>query len=126
MVCLLEASEALRSPFRDFIIDMTKQDGHAPVCIICDVFLAWTVEVAHELGIYHSVFITGPGYSMATYVSVSLNMLQCKTEEKEFTLPDFPEAAQIQLSQLGNDLKFTDVPVRFCAPLCYVCAFFFH
>ncbi|XP_038678421.1 UDP-glycosyltransferase 92A1-like [Tripterygium wilfordii] len=108
MVCLLEASEALRSPFRDFIIDMTKQDGHAPVCIICDVFLAWTVEVAHELGIYHSVFITGPGYSMATYVSVSLNMLQCKTEEKEFTLPDFPEAAQIQLSQLGNDLKFTD------------------
>ncbi|KAF5751028.1 putative UDP-Glycosyltransferase superfamily protein [Tripterygium wilfordii] len=45
---------------------------------------------------------------MATYFSVSLNMLQCKTEEKEFSLPDFPEAAKIQLSQLGNDLKFTD------------------
>ncbi|XP_038678415.1 UDP-glycosyltransferase 92A1-like [Tripterygium wilfordii] len=108
MGCLFEASEALRSPFRDFIIDMTKQDGYAPVCIIADMFLGWTVEVANELGIYHSVFIAGAGYSMATYFSVSLNMLQCKTEEKEFSLPDFPEAAKIQLSQLGNDLKFTD------------------
>ncbi|KAJ0077470.1 hypothetical protein Patl1_35870 [Pistacia atlantica] len=29
-------------------------------------------------------------------------------DEDEFFLPDFPEASQIQSSQLGNDLKYTD------------------
>jgi hypothetical protein len=32
------------------------------------MFLGWTVKVANELGIFHTVFIVGAGYSMAIYL----------------------------------------------------------
>ena len=57
IIRLLEASENLESPFKNLLIDITKRDGHAPTCIITDMFLGWTVKVANELGIYHIVFI---------------------------------------------------------------------
>ncbi|GMY05374.1 UDP-glycosyltransferase 92A1-like [Fagus crenata] len=108
MGCFLEASENLISPFKNLLIDITRHDGRDPVCIISDMFLGWTVKVANELGIYHTVFIAGAGYSMAIYFSTSLNIHQSQTDDQEFLLPDFPEASKIQKSRLGIDLKFTD------------------
>jgi hypothetical protein len=108
IIRLLEASENLESPFKSLLIDITKRDGHCPTCIIADMFLGWTVKVANELGIYHTVFIPGAGYSMAIYFSISLNIDQCQTNDDEFSLLDFPEASKIKQSRLGNDLKFAN------------------
>ncbi|KAK4849105.1 hypothetical protein QYF36_020889 [Acer negundo] len=110
MIPFLIASENLKTPFKNLLVDITRIDGHAPVCVISDMFLGWTVEVSKELGIFHSVFVAGAGYGMAVYFSVSLNMRgYCKNpEEDEFSLLDFPEASKIQLSQLGNDLIYTE------------------
>ncbi|WRX15741.1 UDP-glucuronosyl/UDP-glucosyltransferase - like 10 [Theobroma cacao] len=104
---LMEASEKLESPFKNLIINIAKKEGNFPLCIISDMFLAWTVKVANELGIFHSVFIAGAAYSMGIYFSLSLNTNQRGTEE-EFALLDFPEAAKLHQSQLGTDLKYTD------------------
>ncbi|GAV86596.1 UDPGT domain-containing protein [Cephalotus follicularis] len=105
----LEASENLQSPFKSLLIDITNKDGNPPLCIISDMFLGWTVEVANELGIFHSVFIAGAGYSMATYFSFSLNIDQYQPDQEEFLLLDFPEAeGPIQRLQLGDDLKVFD------------------
>ncbi|KAK9987659.1 hypothetical protein SO802_027898 [Lithocarpus litseifolius] len=108
VIRLMEASENLESPFKSLLIDISKHNGCAPMCIISDMFLGWTVKVANELGIYHAVFIAGAGYSMAIYFSLSLNVHQFQTDDQEFLLPDFPEASKIQQSQLGNDLRLTD------------------
>nr|POE82639.1 udp-glycosyltransferase 92a1 [Quercus suber] len=108
VIRLMEASENLESPFKSLLIDISKHDGCAPMCIISDMFLGWTIKVANELGIYHAVFIAGAGYSMAIYFSLSLNVHQFQTDDQEFLLPDFPEASKIQQSQLGNDLRLTD------------------
>ncbi|KAF6135651.1 hypothetical protein GIB67_028222 [Kingdonia uniflora] len=102
------AAEALRSPFKQLLVDITENSGRKPVCVITDMFLAWTVEVANDLGIYHSTFIAGGGYGMAIYFSVVMNMPKYKTGDEEFSLPDFPEAPKIQWSQLTEDRKFTD------------------
>ena len=108
VIRLLESSENLESPFKSLLINISKHDGCAPMCIISDMFLGWTVKVANELGIYHAVFIAGAGYSMAIYFSLSLNLHQFQIDDQEFFLPDFPEASKIQQSQLGNDLRLTD------------------
>ncbi|TXG64942.1 hypothetical protein EZV62_011936 [Acer yangbiense] len=107
MIPFLIASENLKTPFKNLLVDISRIDGHAPVCVISDMFLGWTVEVAKELGIFHSVFIAGAGYSMAVYFSISLNMRGYCPEKDEFSLLDFPEASKIQRSQLGNDLIYT-------------------
>ncbi|KAK2665644.1 hypothetical protein Ddye_004218 [Dipteronia dyeriana] len=106
MIPFLIASENLKTPFKNLLVDITTIDGYAPVCVVSNMFLGWTVGVAKELGIFHSVFVARAGYSMPMYFSVSLNMHRyCKNpEEDEFSLLDFPEASKIQRSQLGNDL----------------------
>ncbi|OMO65740.1 UDP-glucuronosyl/UDP-glucosyltransferase [Corchorus capsularis] len=104
IVRLMEASETLEIPFKNLIQNMAKKEF--PVCIISDMFLGWTVNVAKELGIFHAVFIAGAAYSMGIYFSLSLNPNQAGTEEEEFSLLDFPEAGKLHHSQLGNDLNF--------------------
>lgn len=77
-------------------------------------FLGWTVEVANELGIFHSVFLAGAGYSF-TIDFISLNNLQkCKADEDRefFILQDFPEVSTIESSQLRFDLKLNDATER--------------
>ncbi|CAK9167250.1 unnamed protein product [Ilex paraguariensis] len=106
--CLLEASENLESPLKNLLMEITERDGYAPVCIISDMFLGWTVKVANELGIFHSVFIAGVGYSMAIYFSISLNTSLWQTNDEEFSLPDFPEASKIHRARTPNDLKYMD------------------
>ncbi|KAH9655043.1 glycosyltransferase [Citrus sinensis] len=98
------------APLLRIIIDIIKSDVSGPACIVSDKFLGWTVEVANELGIFHSVFLAGAGYSF-TIDFISLNNLQkCKADEDRefFILPDFPEVSTIESSQLRFDLKLND------------------
>ncbi|KAH9655042.1 glycosyltransferase [Citrus sinensis] len=91
-------------------LNIIKSDVSGPACIVSDKFLGWTVEVANELGIFHSVFLAGAGYSF-TIDFISLNNLQkCKADEDRefFILPDFPEVSTIESSQLRFDLKLND------------------
>ncbi|XP_031268633.1 UDP-glycosyltransferase 92A1-like [Pistacia vera] len=91
IVPFMLASADLQAPFRNLLVDMTKKDGCPPLCIISDIVHC------------------GAGYSMAAYFSISLNIHRFEADDgDEFFLPDFPEASQIQFSQLGNDLKYTD------------------
>ncbi|KAL6963664.1 hypothetical protein U1Q18_034671 [Sarracenia purpurea var. burkii] len=108
VVRLFKATENLQSPFKSLLREITIRDGCAPVCIISDMFLGWTVKVARELGIFHSVFIGGAGYSMALYFSISLNASLWQINDEEFWLPDFPEAGRIRREQVPVDLKFFD------------------
>ncbi|KAI3980471.1 hypothetical protein MKX01_038643 [Papaver californicum] len=76
-----------------------------PLCIISDMFFGWTVEIAKEFGIFHSVFVTGGAYGMAIYYSIRLNQPQLQNEsEDEFLLPDFPQDLRIHRSQLANNV----------------------
>ncbi|GLU02691.1 hypothetical protein SLE2022_199320 [Rubroshorea leprosula] len=110
----LEASENLEPHFRNLLISITEKEGKAPACIISDMFLGWTIKVANELGIFHSVFIAGAGYGMGIYFSLSLNISQRENGE-EFSLLDFPEASRIHQTQLGGEFKYSDETVSwFC------------
>ncbi|GMP37412.1 hypothetical protein CsSME_00009105 [Camellia sinensis var. sinensis] len=108
LIGLFKASETLQSPFKSLIMEITEHDGHAPVCIISDMFLGWTVQVARELGIFHSMFIAGNGYSMGIYFSISMNPSLWQTDDEEFSLADFPEAGKIKQARVSVDLKFVD------------------
>ena len=81
VIPLMEALENLESPFKSLLIDISKHDGYAPMCIISDMFLGWTVKVANELEIYHAAFIVEASYSMAIYFSLSLNIHQFQTND---------------------------------------------
>ncbi|XP_026444506.1 UDP-glycosyltransferase 92A1-like [Papaver somniferum] len=73
-----------------------------PLCIISDTFTAWTVEIANEIEIFHSVFLTGGAYGLAIYYSIWLNQPQLQNESEEFIVPDFPYELRIHRSQLAN------------------------
>ncbi|XXG67901.1 hypothetical protein AAC387_Pa06g1138 [Persea americana] len=98
---LLEASRSLKPSFHSFITSMDP----LPICIISDMFFGWTVEIANQLGIFHSVFIASGAYGTAVYFSLWLNLPHSQTDSDEFSLPDFPEAIAVERSQLSNHLK---------------------
>ncbi|RWR80003.1 SUMO-activating enzyme subunit 1B-1-like protein [Cinnamomum micranthum f. kanehirae] len=98
---LCEASRSLKPSFHGFISSMDP----LPLCIISDVFFGWTVEIANQLGIFHSFFLSSGGYDIAVYFSLWLNLPHSCTDSDEFLLPDFPEAGASHRSQLSNQLK---------------------
>ncbi|KAL5707933.1 hypothetical protein ACHQM5_018780 [Ranunculus cassubicifolius] len=101
----LEASLCLKPSFDQLIRDLTNQQGHPPLCIIADMFFSWSVDIAHEFNIFHSILITGSAYGTGVYYSLWMNLPQCKTESDQFGLPDFPEVSMIHRSQLPSNLK---------------------
>ncbi|RZC94307.1 hypothetical protein C5167_029871 [Papaver somniferum] len=104
MVNLLDSLPSLKPHFHKYISDLVKLNT-PPLCIIADWFFGWTVEVAKEFDIFHSVFNTGGAYGMAIYYSIWLNQPQLQNEsEEEFLLPDFPQDLRIHRSQLANNV----------------------
>nr|DAD38860.1 TPA_asm: hypothetical protein HUJ06_013182 [Nelumbo nucifera] len=121
---LFHASQTLEPSFHNL----------PPLCIIADVFLGWSVNVAKRVGSFHAVFTTYEGYDMATYFSLWLNLPHRHTDSDEFTVPGFPETCRFHRSQLHPKLrsvdaeemepfgleilrKFTGVPVWYIGPL---------
>ncbi|KAI5321176.1 hypothetical protein L3X38_030247 [Prunus dulcis] len=106
---LFQASLSLKPSFKHVMHNLVhERNGHGrPACIISDIFFAWTTEIAHELGMRHAVFSTVGGFGMACYYSLCLHLphLKAKSDEIEFTLPDFPEANKFHSSQLSENLR---------------------
>ncbi|MCL7028357.1 hypothetical protein MKW94_007954 [Papaver nudicaule] len=104
VINLLDSLHSLRPHLHKFISDLVTQNT-PPLCIISDVFLGWTVEIAKEFEIFHSVFATGGAYGNGIYYSIWLNQPQLQNEsEEEFILPDFPQDLRIHRSQLANNV----------------------
>ncbi|XP_058092294.1 UDP-glycosyltransferase 92A1-like [Magnolia sinica] len=108
IINLFQASEALQPSFERFISDVQREDGHPPLCIISDMFLGWTVEIANKLNIFHTVFISCGAYGGAAYFSLWLNLPHCRVDSDEFQIPDFPESGYIHKSQLSYFLRNAD------------------
>ncbi|BBH04350.1 hypothetical protein Prudu_015455 [Prunus dulcis] len=100
---LVQATLSLKPSFKhlmhNLVHERNGQHGR-PACIISDIFFGWTTEIAHELGMRHAVFSTAGGFGTACYYSACLHLphLKAKSDETEFTLPDFPEANKFHFS----------------------------
>ncbi|KAL5707934.1 hypothetical protein ACHQM5_018781 [Ranunculus cassubicifolius] len=106
---LFEASFSLKPSFNQLILDLNKQHGRPPLFIIADMFLGWTVEIARELNIFHSIFNSGGAYGMGVYYSMWMNLPHCETQsDDDFMLPDFPEISSIRRSELLNIIKYAN------------------
>ncbi|KAF8403868.1 hypothetical protein HHK36_011974 [Tetracentron sinense] len=109
IVRLMEATLSLEPSFKRLISDIThQQQGYPPLCIIADMFFGWTIDIAKEFGIFHTVFNAGSAYGMGIYYCLWLHLPHCKTNSDEFSLPDFPQVSKIHRSQLSNHLKIAD------------------
>uniref|UniRef100_A0A7N0UF68 Glycosyltransferase n=1 Tax=Kalanchoe fedtschenkoi TaxID=63787 RepID=A0A7N0UF68_KALFE len=105
VIRLIRAAASLKPAFSRLISDLTARRG-GPVCVVADIFLGWTVDVARELGVHHAVFCGGGGFGFGCYYSVWVNTPHRKTQSREFALPDFPEAGKLHISQLpANQLN---------------------
>ncbi|KAK8587455.1 hypothetical protein V6N13_086443 [Hibiscus sabdariffa] len=103
VVRLLEASASLRPVFKRLVEGIIEeQGGERPLCIIGDIFFGWMASVAEELGVFHAVFSGAGGFGLACYYSIWLNLphIEIKDDDDHFSLPDFHEASEIELSQL--------------------------
>ncbi|KAF5186878.1 Udp-glycosyltransferase 92a1 [Thalictrum thalictroides] len=126
LICnLLTSTLSLKPYFEQLILDLTKQQGHPPLCIIADLLFGWTVDIANDMNIFHAIFNSGGAYGMGVYYSVWMNLPHTKTDSDEFTLPDFPEVSSLHRSQLSNHLRNANGKdswskyIRKYLPLCF-------
>ncbi|XP_010241748.1 PREDICTED: UDP-glycosyltransferase 92A1-like [Nelumbo nucifera] len=108
IITLFRASQTLEPSFYNLVSTITQQDGQPPLCIIADVFLGWSVNVAKRVGSFHAVFTTSGGYGTAAYFSLWLNLPHRHTDSDEFTVPGFPETCRFHRSQLHPKLRSAD------------------
>ncbi|XP_058092612.1 UDP-glycosyltransferase 92A1-like [Magnolia sinica] len=108
VINLLQALETLQPSLERFISDIHREDGHPPLCIISDIFMGWTVQIANKLDVFHAVFISCGAYGGAALCSLWLNLPHCRIDSDEFQIPDFPEAGYIDRSQLSYHLRIAD------------------
>ncbi|KAG9447677.1 hypothetical protein H6P81_013805 [Aristolochia fimbriata] len=106
---LFRASGTLDSAFERLLVDIRRREGRPPLCVISDMFLGWTVDVARKLGLPHAVFIASGAYGTAILFSVWLKITEFDLNSEEVTLPDFPEAESVNCSHIFRYLKFDAV-----------------
>lgn len=104
------ASPSLKPAFEKLISGLiTDENGrNAPLCIVADIFLGWTVDVAHKFGVFHVIFSGAGGFGLACYYSLWVNLPHRKTGSDEFWLPDFLEAGKLETTQLSPSLVSAD------------------
>ncbi|KAL0459269.1 UNVERIFIED_CONTAM: Crocetin glucosyltransferase 3 [Sesamum latifolium] len=96
---LIEAIPTLELPFRKLLSDLI-ETGEKPVCVVSDFLFGWAADVAHEFGIFHAIFSVSSGFGMACCYSLRLNLPHKCTDNVEFSLPDFPEAGKVHVTQM--------------------------
>ncbi|CAN6234482.1 unnamed protein product [Urochloa humidicola] len=105
LTTLFNASESLRPAFCRFVAGLRAAAGPgADLHIVADMFLGWTVDVARDAGVSHSIVFTCGGYGAALYFSL-WNSVPLPGDT--FTLPQFPEVS-IERSQLTDQLATAD------------------
>ncbi|XP_049372881.1 UDP-glycosyltransferase 92A1-like [Solanum verrucosum] len=72
------------------------------------MFFGWSANIAHEFGIFHVIFSGAGGFGLACYYSMWLNLPHKKTENFVFTMPDFQEGGNLDVSQLNPSLLEAD------------------
>ncbi|KAA0041386.1 UDP-glycosyltransferase 92A1 [Cucumis melo var. makuwa] len=109
---LYQASASLqfKSSFKEAIQALTARcHGRPPLCIISDIFLGWTANVAKQLGVYHAIFSGTGGFGLACYVSLWLNLPHRNVVAHDFSLPDFKEGTvQLHKTQLPTNIAEAD------------------
>uniref|UniRef100_A0A1S4D2C5 Glycosyltransferase n=1 Tax=Nicotiana tabacum TaxID=4097 RepID=A0A1S4D2C5_TOBAC len=109
-VHLITISSSLEPSFRKLLFDLVKghDNDQKPLCIISDMFFGWSANVAHEFGLFHVIFSGASGFGLACYYYLWLNLPHKKTRNFAFTMPDFPEAGNLDVSQLSQSLLAAD------------------
>lgn len=105
---LLHATESLQPQLQQAIEELTEHYKQPPLCIIADVFLGWTVEIARKLGIFHATFLTSGAYGAAIYINIWLHLPHVRNESSEFNISIFPETLRLHRSQLSQVLLHAD------------------
>ncbi|XP_022889083.1 UDP-glycosyltransferase 92A1-like [Olea europaea var. sylvestris] len=114
MLRFIESSPLLKPAFTNLVSRLIEEDnGRLPLCIISDMFFAWSAEVAHEFGIFHAIFNAGAGYGMAVFHTIWLNLPQLKSNSEEFSLPGFPRGYRFKTKNLPVHLRECDGPWEF-------------
>ncbi|KAF8403842.1 hypothetical protein HHK36_011948 [Tetracentron sinense] len=99
------ASESLQPSFHRLISQITESDGgRPPICIVSDMFLGWTVDVAHSFGSHHVPLYTSGPYAMSIYNSIWTHLPQRLTCADHLTFPDLP-GVTIDRTQLSRSMK---------------------
>ncbi|KAL6851482.1 hypothetical protein ACP4OV_020415 [Aristida adscensionis] len=109
LITLFLASESLRPAFRRLVAELRAADPGADVHIMADMFLGWTVDVARDAGVSHSVVLTCGGYGAAVYFALwnSVPLPPTSCPDDAFSLPLFPDVT-VQRSQLTDHLAAAD------------------
>lgn len=97
-------SSSLEPSFRNLISSLIEK----PLCVISDMFFGWSANVAHEFGIFHVIFSGAGGFGLACYYSMWLNLPHKETKNFVFTMPDFQEGGNLDVSQLNPSLLEAD------------------
>ncbi|CAD5331521.1 unnamed protein product [Arabidopsis thaliana] len=108
VISLLEASRSLREPFRDFMTKILKEEGQSSVIVIGDFFLGWIGKVCKEVGVYSVIFSASGAFGLGCYRSIWLNLPHKETKQDQFLLDDFPEAGEIEKTQLNSFMLEAD------------------
>ncbi|GAB2242571.1 hypothetical protein Droror1_Dr00019346 [Drosera rotundifolia] len=107
---LLHASTALEGPLRSFIEDqIIGKTGHAPLCVVADVFFGWAVGLAKSLGSVGITFSTCGAYGTAAYISMWEHLPhRHPSHDGFFALPGFPQKPQFHVTQITKFLRAAD------------------
>nr|WIW42669.1 UDP-glycosyltransferase [Nicotiana tabacum] len=97
-------SSCLEPSFRNLVSNLIEK----PLCIISDFFFGWSANIAHDFGIFHVIFSGASGFGLACFYSMWLNLPHKKTRNIVFTMPDFQEAGNLEVSQLSPSLLAAD------------------
>ncbi|XP_042518895.1 crocetin glucosyltransferase 3-like [Macadamia integrifolia] len=108
IITLLNASQTLQPSFHHLISNMFQQEGRTPLCIISDVFMSWSVNVARSFDMPHFTFTTCGAFGTAAYLSIWLNLPHRNITSDEFSVPGFPETRKFHRSHLHPGLRNTD------------------
>ncbi|MQL93551.1 hypothetical protein Taro_026202 [Colocasia esculenta] len=108
IICLCHASESLRPHFELFISDITRRDGWPPACIIADVFLKWTVEVAKEASVFHCTITTCEAYGTMAVCSLWQHLPHVGIDAEEFHLCGFSYSYRFWRSQMSQCMRAVD------------------
>ncbi|KAI3968979.1 hypothetical protein MKX01_001456 [Papaver californicum] len=99
------SSELLKPSFHLLISQLIQSNGgNPPICIISDMFLGFTVEVAHSFGSRHVPLYTSGPYAISIYNSIWTHLPQRLTSTDVLTLPDLPPNFTIYRNQLSRNM----------------------
>jgi hypothetical protein len=92
-ITLFEAFEALEPAFDDYVSGL-RGDADAEVCVVADVFVAWTVDAARRHGFAHALFVSCGAFGTAIFHALWNHMPALPFgSDGALRLPEHPDVA---------------------------------